>query len=310
MTQKHNHAKAILLALLLVLGMIVSPVSALGYQITAEPLGGVMNLVPGRPTNLSIDVSAKGDAIQRITMDIPTGTVLNFTLWYGNGTTVSGWMAYRNSTDCDDWYPYTNFCQYSGVSIGGDDKGYSYRGIEEAGRIDIIGYARNYTTETEYTSGIMVYDALRVWTDHMAYYPVSGSSIIAIYKFEYTSTRPVVVNYYTNTRANVEKAARTTLLGAGSEWIALAQKYAGSTVAFIVGLFWILKFFFIDNLLLVIALWISVSMAYSAITSPNIWGFYKKFFKTQKALLDFILFLWTTFWSILNYLVQIFVKWL
>jgi hypothetical protein len=301
MTQKHNHAKAILLALLLVLGMIVSPVSALGYQITAEPLGGVMNLVPGRPTNLSIDVSAKGDAIQRITMDIPTGTVLNFTLFYGNANTVSGWMVYTN-----DGF----FTQYSEVAIGGDAQGYSYWGIEEAGRIDIIGYARNYTTETEYTSGIMVYDALRVWTDHMAYYPVSGSSLIAIYKFEYTSTRPVVVNYYTNTRANVEKAARTTLLGAGSEWIALAQKYAGSTVAFIVGLFWILKFFFIDNLLLVIALWISVSMAYSAITSPNIWGFYKKFFKTQKALLDFILFLWTTFWSILNYLVQIFVKWL
>jgi hypothetical protein len=301
MTQKHNHAKAILLALLLVLGMIVSPVSALGYQITAEPLGGVMNLVPGRPTNLSIDVSAKGDAIQRITMDIPTGTVLNFTLFYGNASTVSGWMVYTN-----DGF----FTQYSEVAIGGDAQGYSYWGFEEAGRIDIIGYARNYTTETEYTSGIMVYDALRVWTDHMAYYPVSGSSIIAIYKFEYTSTRPVVVNYYTNTRANVEKAARTTLLGAGSEWIALAQKYAGSTVAFIVGLFWILKFFFIDNLLLVIALWISVSMAYSAITSPNIWGFYKKFFKTQKALLDFILFLWTTFWSILNYLVQIFVKWL
>jgi hypothetical protein len=301
MTQKHNHAKAILLALLLVLGMIVSPVSALGYQITAEPLGGVMNLVPGRPTNLSIDVSAKGDAIQRITMDIPTGTVLNFTLFYGNASTVSGWMVYTN-----DGF----FTQYSEVAIGGDAQGYSYWGFEEAGRIDIIGYARNYTTETEYTSGIMVYDALRVWTDHMAYYPVSGSSLIAIYKFEYTSTRPVVVNYYTNTRANVEKAARTTLLGAGSEWIALAQKYAGSTVAFIVGLFWILKFFFIDNLLLVIALWISVSMAYSAITSPNIWGFYKKFFKTQKALLDFILFLWTTFWSILNYLVQIFVKWL
>jgi len=301
MTQKHNHAKAILLALLLVLGMIVSPVSALGYQITAEPLGGVMNLVPGRPTNLSIDVSAKGDAIQRITMDIPTGTVLNFTLFYGNASTVSGWMVYTN-----DGF----FTQYSEVAIGGDAQGYSYWGFEEAGRIDIIGYARNYTTETNYTSGIMVYDALRVWTDHMAYYPVSGSSLIAIYKFEYTSTRPVVVNYYTNTRANVEKAARTTLLGAGSEWIALAQKYAGSTVAFIVGLFWILKFFFIDNLLLVIALWISVSMAYSAITSPNIWGFYKKFFKTQKALLDFILFLWTTFWSILNYLVQIFVKWL
>ena len=308
---KTTSTKALLLALLLLAGMIVFPVCALGYQITAEPLGGTMNLVLGRPTNLSIDVSQKGDAIQRITIDIPTGTALNFTLWYGSGSTVSGWLEYRNSTDCEDLiFFYDAFCQYSAVSIGGDDQGYTYRGIEEMGRIDIIGYARNYITDTNYTSGIMVYDALRISTEYMSYYPVSGSSPIAIYKFAYTSTKPVVVNYYTNTRANVEKAARTTLFEAGNEWIALALKYAGSTVAFIAGLFWILKFFFIDNLLLIIALWISVSMAYSAITSPNIWGFYKKFFRTQKALLDFILSLWTTLWSILNYLVQIFVKWL
>jgi len=294
---KTQSAIIIFLALL----MIVSPVCALGYQITAEPLGGVMNLVPGRPTNLSIDVSAKGDAIQRITMDIPTGTVLNFTLFYGNASTVSGWMVYTN-----DGF----FTQYSEVAIGGDAQGYSYWGIEEAGRIDIIGYARNYTTETEYTSGIMVYDALRVWTDHMAYYPVSGSSLIAIYKFEYTSTRPVVVNYYTNTRANVEKAARTTLLEAGNEWISLALKYSGSVLAFIAGLFWVLKFLFIDNLLLIIALYLMIPLAVALCTSRNIFQAIGRYFQYQKKFIDFIISLWSALWSILNYLVQIFVKWL
>jgi putative sterol carrier protein len=311
MTQKHNHAKAILLALLLVLGMIVSPVSALGYQITAEPLGGNINLVQGKVSNLSIDVSQKGDAVQRISVDIATGTIVNYTLTYGSGSTVSGWMEYRNSTDCADLlFFYDGFCQYSGVAIDTDIQGYSYRGYQEIGRIDIIGYARNWTSDKEYTKGIIIYDTVFGISERkaMAYY-IKGEAG-SIYKFQISTNKPVAVAYYTNTKANVDKAADTTPGEAGNEWLSLALKYAGSAVAFIAGLFWILKFFFIDNLLLIIALWISVSMAYSAITSPNIWGFYKKFFKTQKALLDFILSLWTTLWSILNYLVQIFVKWL
>ena len=284
-TQKNTSTKAICLAVLVLAGMIVSPVCALGYQITAEPLGGVLHLVPGRPTNLSVDVSPQGDAIQRITIDIPTGTTLNFTLWYGNASTVDGWMAYTN-----DGF----FTQYSEVAIGGDVQGYSYWGIQEAGRVDIIGYARNYTTATEYTSGIMVYDALRISTDYLAYYPVSGFSSIAIYKFEFTSTTPVVVNYYTNTRANVEKAARTTLLEAINEWVELAKLIAAFVMGTAVALFSWIKFFFWDNLLMTISLYISISMAYSANTSKDIFKFIGKFFNDQRKLFEFMLSLWTT----------------
>jgi hypothetical protein len=312
-TLKTSSTKAILLSLLLVLGMIVSPVSALGYQITAEPLGGNINLVQGKVSNLSIDVSQKGDAVQRISVDIATGTIVNYTLTYGSGSTVSGWMEYRNSTDCADLLGfYDGFCQYSGVAIDTDIQGYSYRGYQEIGRIDIIGYARNWTSDSEYTTGFIIYDSVFGISERkaMAYYPVSEVSDNVIYKFELSTNKPVAVAYYTNTKENVGKASTLTPIEAGNEWISLALKYAGSAVAFIAALFWIIKFFFIDNLLLIIALWLSVSMAYSAITSPNIWGFYKKFFGTQKALLDFVVSLWQTLWSIINYLVQIFVKWL
>jgi len=303
---KTQSAIIIFLALL----MIVSPVCALGYQITAEPLGGVLTLVPGKVSNLSIDVSQKGDAIQRLTIDIPTNTVLNFTLWYGNGTTVSGWMAYRNSTDCVDWYPYTNFCQYSGVSIGGDDKGYSYRGYQEAGRVNIVGYARNWTSDTGYTTGFMVYDALRFSTKDMSYYPVSSISDNVIYKFQLTSSKPVAVAYYTNTRENVGKASTLTPIEAGNEWISLAHKYSGSVLAFIAGLFWVLKFLFIDNLLLIIALYLMIPLAVALCTSRNIFQAIGRYFQYQKKFIDFIISLWSALWSILNYLVQIFVKWL
>ena len=298
-TQKHTSTKSLLLAFVLVLGMIVSPVLALGYQITAEPLGGVLTLVPGKVSNLSIDVSQKGDAIQRLTIDIPTNTVLNFTLWYGNGTTVSGWMAYRNSTDCADWYPYTNFCQYSGVSIGGDDKGYSYRGYQEAGRVNIVGYARNWTSDTGYTTGFMVYDALRFSTKDMSYYPVSSISDNVIYKFNLTSTKPVAVAYYTNTRENVAKAVATTLLEAINEWVQLAISLAFFVKDTAIALFFWLKFFFWDNLGMTVALYISISMAYAANTSKDIFRFIGKFFNDQKKLFEFVLSLWTTLVNII-----------
>jgi len=293
----------VLLAVLLVLGMIVSPVCA-RYEISPQPLSGDMIKTPGKITDLTVDVSQQGKAFHKISVDVGTGTTVNFTLWYGNGTTVSGWMKYTN-----DGF----FQQHSETAIGGDVSVFDYVGVQEIGRIDVVGYARNYTDTANYTSGFIVYDTVFGLTQFnaMAYYLVSGGiSDNVIYKFQITSDLPVSVTYYSDTRSSVGKWANQTPGGVVSDWITLALKYSGSVLAFIAGVFWILKFFFIDNLLLIIALWISVSMAYSAITSPNIWGFYKKFFKTQKALVDFIISLWMTLWSIINYLVQIFVKWL
>ena len=282
--QKTTSTKGICLAVLVLSCMIVSPVCALGYEITAEPLGGVLHLVPGRPTDLSVDVSQDGDALQRITIDIPTGTILNFTLWYGNASTVEGWMVYSNDGA---------FTQYSEVAIGGDVQGYSYWGIEQAGRVDIIGYARNYTSETEYTEGIMVYDALRISTKYLAYYPVSDISDNVIYKFEFTSTQPVIVNYYTNTRENVGKAASTTLLEAINEWVQFAISIGFFIMDTAIALFYWIKFFFWDNLGMTIALYVSISMAYTANTAKDIFKFFGKFFNDQKKLFEFILSLWT-----------------
>jgi len=293
----------ILLANLLVLGMIVSPAVALGYQISPHPLSGDIRYVPGQVTSYSVDVSGEGRAIHKFSVDIPTGTAVNFTVTYGNGATASGWMAYTN----DGFYQ-----QHSEVSIEGDTKSFDYVGMQEIGRIDVVGYARNYTTTEDYTMGFIVYDTVFGVTQFnaMAYYPVDNLADNVIYKFEITSTKPVSVTYYTDTRANVANAATTTPAGMAGDWIQNALKYAGAIGGFVVSLFWILKFFFIDNLLLIVAMWISVSMAYSAISSKDIFGFYRKFFKLQKSLLDFIVSLWDMLVRTLNSLVNIFVKWL
>jgi hypothetical protein len=300
---KKTSTIVVLLAFLLLAGMIVSPVSA-RYEISPQPLSGDMITTPGKVTDLTVDVSTEGKAFHKISVDLGTGTSVNFTLWYGNGDTVSGWMVYTN----DGFYQ-----QHSETAIGTDVSTFDYIGLQEIGRIDVVGYARNYSTDTEYTSGFIVYDTVYGLTQFnaMAYYPVGGNvSDNVIYKFQLTSDQPVSVTYYSDTRSTVSSWANTTPAGIVGDWLALAGQYAKAIYDFIVSIFWILKFFFIDNLLLIIALWISVSMAYSAISTRDIFKFYTKFFRLQKALLDFVVSLWNTLVSFVYYMVQIFVKWL
>ena len=60
------------------------------------------------------------------------------------------------------------------------------------------------------------------------------------------------------------------------EWINFAIAIAGLVFGFVLMIVGLIKFFFIDNLLLVVALWLGVTMAYSAISTRNIFQFYHK----------------------------------
>jgi hypothetical protein len=305
-------AKALLLAFVLVLGMIVSPVSALGYEIVEGPLMPGLDFLSSveQVYNLSVDLAPDGYALRVLRVDIPTDTTVNFTLWYGGGESVSGWMEYRQATDC--WGLLSGeFCQYSGVSIGSDVDGSSNRGLQEIGRIDITTYARNWTSDQDYTVGFLVWDTTyRIPEGHQAYFEIPNGTDNIVYKFNVVSTKPVSIGWEYNTRDKINVWVKTTPGDIANDWITIAKRYADAAIGFILSVGWILKFFFVDNLLLIIALWISVSMAYSAISSPNIFKFYQKFFGLQRALVDFVISLWRVLWEIINYLVQIFVKWL
>jgi len=99
--------------------------------------------------------------------------------------------------------------------------------------------------------------------------------------------------------ASVNKGPIETAL----DFINFGIGIAATLLGFVLMIFGIIKFFFIDNLLLTLALYISVTMAYSAVSSVgskgfDIWKFYKKFFGLQRSLMNFMVELW-------NYLIQI-----
>ena len=307
---KTSSTKALLLALLLLLGMIVSPVCANQIVTTGYFPEAIIEFSQENVYNLTYSVNSSR-AISNIQFRAPKGTELNYTITYGTGGSLSGYITYLPGGI--DVFGYGEGITTINIGSSTDSRSFVDTGLFR--KWEIVGYAREEDDNgTAISTGYAIYDvSLGVGNIGLQSGFIAYQSVVNVQPIEsisFNSNRPVLVEIGTSDRAEIQRGITKTYKETFDEWMRLALYYSASIVGFIASIFWILKFFFIDNLLLVIALWISVSMVYSAITSPNIWGFYKKFFRTQKALLDFVIVLWTVLVSFLNYLVQIFVKWL
>lgn len=275
----------------LLIAALIIPFASAEYEITAEPLGGgTLILIPGNPTNLTQDYTATGEAVQRISIDIPTGTTVDYTLWYGNGSTVSGYMKYEPAVvgTCGYTGPIANPCQLSEVSLGGDTSSVNYVGLQEVGRIDIIGYAKDKST-TPYTQGFLVYDSTYGYHssgDAMAFYAAQG----VIYKYSLSSNKPLTgIALYVAPRDKVEKAAITSILDAIDEYVQFARKITEFVMDFMESMLrWTI--FFFNNLDLIIASYMTATMAFAARNSRgNLEKFFRQWISDQVALVRFLI---------------------
>jgi hypothetical protein len=289
---------------LVILAALVIPVSAANITITAEPLGGTLNILTDGQTDYTVDVSQlQRDAIQRLSIDVPTGSHIDYAIWFANGSTATGHMIYEPAPGmCGSALGVDLWCQFSEVSIASSVANHYYVGAQEQGRIDIVGYGRNEDTQErvfiiyDSTAGIHIPDNPLTPSDAMAYTPVSSG---VIYKFHLTSNKPITsVAYYTNTRANVDKASRTSLLDTVSEFWALLNQIKDNVIA----VFWFgydVAIFLWDNLWLIIPLYFSltgVMAVFQAKGKPTqrIFKAMKVWFGYQRSLLNFILGTWDT----------------
>ena len=285
--------KYLFLFAVLVLILIV-PANAANITITAEPLGGSLNILPSHQSSYTVDVSKlQRNAIQRLTVDIPTDTTISYTLWYGNGTTISGQMIYNkaSSTNCGDPTGLVGYCQYSKVSIGAMSSDHYYVGLQEIGRIDIVGYGRNEDTGQRL---FIIYDStggLHIPGDAMAYSEIPSG---VIYKFTITANKPITsCTYYTNTKENVQKASETSLLDVIIEWANLLVQIKDTVIEVFWFFFYVAQFMW-DNIYLIIALYFGLTGAIAANQSKDIFAAIKKWFGYQRSLLNFILGTWDT----------------
>ena len=289
--QKHTNAKAILLAILVVAGMIVSPVSAI-YTTTGTLILSTEEQRFTNVNNVSYNVASIGHRINLIEFSVDSGQYVNFTLYYGSGLTVEG-SAENFLTGVDlGTGVIPLLVTESIITLNGVSKSYSYDDLQPLFDFDLAGYARDEGNQT----GFLVYNTGYGGLDNdlAVFYPVSNIGSNLIYRVDISGPQTFSISIMHGATKDIAENVNKSWLDVMWEWINLAVSLGLFVKDTAISLFYWLKFFFWDNLGMTVALYISISMAYSANTSKDIFKFLGKFFNDQKKLFEFILILWTT----------------
>lgn len=138
---KPTNATVILLAILVLLGMIVSPVCAGNYT----PRGNLDFWKTTTQeyftygTSYTYNAAEIGDRISLIQFTVDTGQYVNFTLYYGVGSTISG--------SAENHLTGIGLCGFlpcpvtqSTIIFNGVSKSYSYGDVQPLFDFDIAGY--------------------------------------------------------------------------------------------------------------------------------------------------------------------------
>ncbi|RPJ50992.1 MAG: hypothetical protein EHJ95_06125 [Methanobacteriota archaeon] len=289
----------VLLAVLVLLGMIVSPVCAKYVHIEIQPDDETLQINQTKFNDVvSVDFSPTNTVIHGFSMRCGLGAITNFTLTYGNGSTVTGSTSYI--------YLYPGW-SYRSVEL---NSVVDYEAFFDATQYDTEMFSFTYASyvdddnETVYSEGFLLYDPFFTTNAIETYFATPGFSQSLITGITFQSSEPVDLTILSAPGDVVLKDAKATgIIDWAFQFIEFAKKIFGFVLAFAWMLFGIIDFFFIKNLLLTIALYIGVTMAYSAISSVtsrgfDVFRFYKKFIGLQRALLNFMMEIW-------NYLIQI-----
>ena len=288
--------------------LVIAPVVHAEIQITAEPLGGTQRTFQ-QVTTLTYDGAPTGVGIQRIGIDAPIGTTISFTLYYGNNSQVSGSCSYKNTlADPLTGTGYLN----SHIVLGAVSSDYTYLGNNHIGRFYVTGYAKNKTGSNTFQPGIVVWggtaglNTIGQGSDYVFFPTVTGSDSV-INKIVLSSNNAVNVAVYTKEREALVTDTSKTWLDLLNEWIAFGIQIAGTLKDFVVSVFYWLKFFFIDNLTMTIALYLTGTLAFAARQykgRPD--KILRQWFSDQKKLFEFIIGLWQSLVTIVSWFAQIF----
>ena len=289
-TQKYTNAKAILLAILIVAGMIVSPVFAL-YTTTGDFAVNTERQTFTNVNNVSYNVASIGHRINLIQFSVDTGQYVNFTLYYGSGLTVEG-RAENFLTGVDLGggvvpLPVTE----SIITLNGVSKAYSYDDLQPFFDYTMAGYARDEGNNTGFLVYSPSYGSLD--NDLAVFFPVTNIASNLIYRIDIHGPQTFTISIDHGATKDIAENVVKSWLDVMWEWINFAISLTSFIKDTAIALFYWIKFFFWDNLTMTVALYLSITMAYSANTSKDVFKFFGKFFNDQKKLFEFILSLWT-----------------
>lgn len=281
----------IILLGILAIAVLGIPVSAAEYTLTNMPLYEKVQTDFSAVRNLSYDASTDGKRIALIQFTIPAESQVDFTIYYGDGSTVAG-SSENHHLDI--------LRTSSTVTLGGDSKTYSYIDTQPYYDFNLAGYAKDATDNN--ITGFLVYSLNygALDNDLAAFYQVDNIGLNTIYRIDATGTKPFDMFITSAAPDVVAGGASKSILETAQEWINFAIGLASFALGFVMGLFSWIKFFFIDNLVMTISLYLAITMAYAAATSKNIFMFYRKFFNDQRKLFEFIFGLWRVLIEIIS----------
>jgi hypothetical protein len=268
--------------------LVMTPVSA------AEPTGYMLSTMDTLKTqkiefndvyNITYDASVNGNAIMLIHFKVPMDHQVDYVIYTWQEQLPGSASTYWNVSII----PPTSTT--SSITFSGETKTYSYLDTNPEFDYFLSGYAKETTTNQ---SGIIIYNAGYGSFDNSLaiFHPVSSLSTNLIYRIDLSSDAPFDADItYAETSAVASSSSKDAIQIA-LEWVNFALSIVGTIKDVVWSLFTWIKFFLIDNGLMMVSLYITISMAYSACTAKNIFRFLGKFINDQIKLFHFLLGLW------------------
>lgn len=263
-----------------------------GYMLTPLDTLDTQKVYFNDIKNLSYDASLDNNAIMLVHFKVPAGATATYSVYCYGGTLVGSATTYFNAT----LIPPTTTT--SSITFDGITKQYNYLDTNPEFDYFLGGYAKNVSSSE---SGVIIYNAGYGSFDNNLgiFRPFGSVEDSLIYRFDITCDEATDIDItYAQTDA-VSAAANKDWTEIAGEWVEFAISVATFLLAFLTTLLHWLKFLFIDNIVMVVALYLCVSMAYCACTSSSIFVFYRRFFKFQRSMFEFLIGLWHVFIDII-----------
>jgi hypothetical protein len=277
--------------------LLIMPVTARDIEVTGGNID-IKNTLTG-DNIVSYNYNANPDErIAIIEFDIPLNTRVDFTLTYGTGVTVDGWMMYTPAA-VFGW-------SFSNVSLGGDTRGEQFVDAQVLGysltkHVQFQSYGVNKSASPPMPGFALYAQGYGLFSDEIVFYPVENIESNLITGFSMRSNQPIQLTLITNDADKlstfVRKSVReyqANVIGDVSntarDWINFGISIISYVYEIAVSLFYWFKFFFVDNLGMTVALYVSVTMVFAARASKgNMAKFLRTWFKDQIGLFRFIL---------------------
>lgn len=259
-----------LILLALILALVVYPAFAYTQSYTAE----------------------SGKAISVMTITAPPGSSGTFQLNQGNGQTISGSWSYTQIGPV--------LVPLQATAQIGDSGDASFTYITPGSLTIGIWPQSNVTNSNSMGLGL---GQTQAYYNSVVYSSMDPSPIIG---FTIESDQSVITDEVLVPYDLAGSSLSPTQKGMGLDDLWNILNTVWTTFEAII--YW-LKFLFVDNLVLVVVLYFTGTMAYAANTSRNIFIFYKTWFKQQAAMFRFITEMFTTVYTFIIAAFNAVTKW-